>query len=97
MIQMAILGLLMINGKFVEKVEQTLKKPNLFNPETIGIYFLGIFVILFKLILPKKPAKIVIKIIYVIIGLLFLIIAPLSLYIIITEGNSIISETMKNK
>ncbi len=90
----------MINGKFVEEVEQTLKKPNKFSflnlPETIGLLIFGIFVILFNFIFPKKSAKVLIKIIYVIIGLLFVIIAILSLYMIITEGNSILSDIKNN-
>lgn len=85
----------------MEEVEQTLKKPNKFSflnlPETIGILSFGIFVILLKLILQKQTAQILIKIIYATIGLLFVMFAILSLYMIITEGNSIISDVKNTK
>lgn len=90
-INFARVGIHMINGKFVEKVEQTLEKNSklrLLNT----IFIFGFFVILLKMISPLKMANILIKIIYFPLGILFVILALL----MITEGNSIISEVRKD-
>lgn len=92
----AILGLSMINGKFVKDVEKVLDNPKKFSffnlVDTTGYLIMGIFVLIFHLILPKKAASILVKIVYLLIGALFIIFAVLILYIIITEGNSLISD-----
>jgi len=94
------LGFSMINGNFVNQVETIFLKPNKFGfiniLTNIGPLILGIFVIIVNLILPNNLGKIITKIIYVIIGLMFIILAILMLYIIITEGNSIISDVKKD-
>ncbi|WP_028390671.1 hypothetical protein [Bacillus cihuensis] len=99
-IRIAVWGFSMINGKFVKDVEQILdnsKKFSFFNlPETIGYLIVGIFVVIFHLILPKKTANILVKITYFLIGLLFIIFAVFFLYIIIKEGNSIITDVKNN-
>ncbi|EPD52852.1 hypothetical protein HMPREF1210_01232 [Paenisporosarcina sp. HGH0030] len=88
-------GIHMINGKFVEELEQTLEKNSKLRfLNTIFIF--GFFVILLKMIFPLKVANVLIKIVYFTLGILFVILALLMMYIIITDGNSIISEVRKD-
>lgn len=94
-INFARVGIYMINGKFVEEVEQTLEKNSklrLLNT----IFIFGFFVILLKMIFPLKVANVLIRIVYFTLGILFVILALLMMYIIITDGNSIISEVRKD-
>jgi len=91
-IWIGLLGFSMINGKFEKEVETIILKPNKFGfinvLTNLGPLIFGVFVIFFNLILPNKLGKIITKIIYIIIGLMFIILAILMLYLIITEGNS---------
>ncbi len=100
-IRFALLGFSMVNGTFVKDVERVLDKPKKFSffnlPETVGYFILGIFVVVFHLIFPKKAANILVKIVYLLIGILFIVFAIFFLYIVITEGNSIISDVKNNK
>lgn len=88
-------GIFMINGKFVEEVEEILKKNSKFRYLN-SIFIFGIFVILFKMVFPQNVANVLIRIFYLILGILMVILAFLMMYIIITEGNSIISEVRKD-
>ncbi|MGB3261559.1 hypothetical protein [Paenisporosarcina sp.] len=88
-------GVFMINGKFIEEVEEILEKNSKFRYLN-SIFIFGIFVILFKMVFPLKLANVLIKIFYLILGILLVILAFLMMYIIITEGNSIISEVRKD-
>ncbi|MGE6489997.1 hypothetical protein [Paenisporosarcina sp. NPDC076898] len=99
-LSIGLLGISMINGKFVKEVEKIILKPNKFGFNNIltnlGPLIFGIFVIIVNSILPNNMGKIITKIIYVIIGLMFIVLAILMLYMIITEGNSIISDVKNN-